>query len=82
MNKFIGVGVIGIIDEIDRGIKLRVAVTLKRGVQHWFSVYCFDEIADNCRKYKKIGDRVFVDGRLDVNENGDLHVIASSIGFL
>jgi len=84
MNKFIAYGVLGTDPTpINKGCSLNLAIrTKEKGQTLWMQVIVFNRTSELCLEYKKKGDKVFVDGHLEKNPNGEYVVIANDIGFM
>lgn len=84
MNKFIAYGCLGTDPApINLGCSLNVGIrTKEKGVTLWMQVIVFNRTAELCLQYKKKGDKVFVDGHLEKNPDGNYVVIANDIGFM
>lgn len=84
MNKFIGIGYLGNDpDIVESGCKIRLAINGRDDNTIWLSVFLFGTNAENTIKYKKKGDKVAIEGRIEQSKaTGNLVIVASNIDFL
>ncbi len=85
MNKYFCIGIIGIDPEPinNDGCKLRVAVnSYKKDEPLWLSVFVFGNLAKSCLEFKKKGNKLLVEGRLDVSDVGKPVIFADNLTFL
>lgn len=86
LNKFIGIGYLGADPEpLNIGVKLSLATEVFDGRQKktiWLKVFVFGKSAENCINHKKKGDRIAVEGRVDVSKTGKTIIITDDVTFL
>jgi single-stranded DNA-binding protein len=86
MNKFIGVGYLGSDPEaLARGCQLSMATEYWNGKENktiWLKVFVFGSSADNCIQHKKKGDRVLIEGRIDISKGGNMVIVTDDVTFL
>lgn len=84
MNKYICTGIMGNSpDIISKGCKLRLAITPQTGeITTWVNIYVFGISGENCIKYKKQGDKIEIEGRVENSKDGKMVIVAEQVRWL